>query len=61
MPYTPPVVVVFTLNRSFCPTTSAVPPMSFLILDPRDTNSVVTDNETEKNQTLKNQGGQIKC
>ena len=35
-------VVVFTLNCSFYPTTSAVPPVSFLILHPRDTNSVVT-------------------
>ena len=29
-------VVVFTLNCSFYPTTSAVPPVSFLILHPRD-------------------------
>ena len=29
-------VVVFTLNRSFHPTTSAVPPVSFLILHPRE-------------------------
>ena len=73
------VVVVFTLNRSFYPTTSAVPPVSFLILHPRDTNfrslTRVTKSyllalettefcgqtETEKNQTLKNQGRQIKC
>ena len=55
------VVVVFTLNRSLYPTPSAVPPVSFLILHPRDTNSVVTESETEKNQTLKNQGRQIKC
>ena len=37
------VVVVFTLNRSFYPTTSAVPP-AFLILHPREipgTNFVV--------------------
>ena len=34
-------VVVFTLNRSFYPTTSAIPPMSFLI-HARDSNSVVT-------------------
>ena len=27
----------------------------------RDSNSVVTDSETEKNQTLKNQGRQIEC
>ena len=30
------VVVVFTLNRSFYAATSAVPPGSFLILDPRE-------------------------
>ena len=29
-------VAVFTLNRSFYPTTSAVPPASFLILHPRE-------------------------
>ena len=53
------VVVVFTLNRPFYPTTSsAVPSVSFLILHPREIqiNSVVTDSGTEKNQTLKNQG-----
>ena len=49
--------VVLTSNRSFYPTTSAVPPASFLILHPRDTNYVVTDSETEKNQkSLKNPG-----
>ena len=56
-------VVVFTSTRSFYPT-SAVPPVSFLILHPREIpgiNSVVTDSETEKNQTLKIQGRQIKC
>ena len=42
------VVVVFTLNRSLYPTASAVPPVSFLILHPRDTKAVVTDNETEE-------------
>ena len=30
------VVVVFTLNRSFHPTASAVTPVSFLILHPRE-------------------------
>ena len=55
------VVVVFTLNRSFYPTTSAVPPVSFLILHPRDTRILWSDSETEKNQTPKNQGRQIKC
>ena len=33
----PTVVFVFTLNRSFYATTSAVPPVSFLTLHPRDT------------------------
>ena len=56
------VVVVFELNRSFYSTTSAVPPVSFLILHPREIpNYVVTDTEKEKNQTIKNQGTQIKC
>ena len=46
------VVVVFTLNRSFYPTTSALPPVSFLSYPiNRDTNYVVTDCCTEKNQT----------
>ena len=40
--------VVFKFNRSFYPTTLAVPPVSFLILHPRDTNYVVTDSEKEK-------------
>ena len=46
------VVVVFTLNRSFYPTTSAIPPVS-VVPDSsslRDTNSVVTDSEMEKKQ-----------
>ena len=55
------LVVVFALNRSFHRTTSAVPPVSFLIVHFRDTNYVVTNSETKKNQTLKNQGRQIKC
>ena len=59
------VVVVFTLNRSFYLTTSAVPPVSFLILHPKKipgTNYVVTNSNIEKNQTsLKNEGRQIKC
>ena len=43
------VVVVFTLNRFFYAATSAVPPVSFLILHlKRDTNYVVTDSEREK-------------
>ena len=44
------VVVVFTLNLSFYPTTSALPPVSLLILHARDTNSSVTDSDTEKNK-----------
>ena len=35
------VVVAFTLNRSFYPTTSAVPPVSFLILHPREMQNYV--------------------
>ena len=46
-----------TLLPSFYPTTSAVPPVSFLILHPRDTLILWSDSETEKNQTsLENQG-----
>ena len=55
------VVVVFTLNRSFYPTTSALPPVSFLIIHPKRY-KFCGNSETEKNQTsLKNQGRQIKC
>ena len=47
------VVVVFTLNRSFYPrTSSAVRPVSVLIILV-DTNSVVTDSETEKKTNAK--------
>ena len=42
------VVVVFKLDRSFYPTTSAVPPVSFLILHPRETQIMWSDSETEK-------------
>ena len=52
------IVVVFTVNRSFYPT-SAVTPTSFLILYPRY--KFCGHSETEKNQTLKIQGRQIKC
>ena len=55
------VVVVFALNRSFYPTTSAVPPVSFLILHPGDIQIMWSQTETEKKQTLKNQGRQTKC
>ena len=41
-------VVVFTLNRSFYPTTSAVHPVSVLILYPRDTNYVVKDRKNKQ-------------
>ena len=41
------VVVVFTLCRSSNPTASALPPLS-LIFQPRDTNCVVTESETDK-------------
>ena len=48
--HSPHVVgVVFTLNRSFYPATSAVYPVSVPI-HPTDTNSRVTDSETEKNE-----------
>ena len=46
--------VVLTLNRSFYSVNTWVHPVSVLILRPiinRDTNSVVTDCETEKNKT----------
>ena len=55
-----PFVVVFTLNRSFYPTTSAVPPVSFLVLHPRDTKYVVTGSETEKPKAAR-ECRQIKC
>ena len=55
------IVVVFTLNRSFYRTTSAIPPVSFLILHPREIQILWSDSVTEKNQTLKDQGRQIKC
>ena len=48
--------VVFTLNRSFYPTTSAVQPVSVLILHPRDTNSVVTQRQRKTKTTVVNQG-----
>ena len=55
------VVVVFTFIRSFYPT-SAVPPVSFLMLHPTlEIQIMWSDSETEKTQTLKNQGRQIKC
>ena len=45
-------IVVFTWNRSFYPTTSAVPSVSFLILHPRETQIMWSQTETEKNFTL---------
>ena len=44
------VDVVFTLTkkRSFYPTTSAVPPVSFLILHPGDIQIMWSQTETEK-------------
>ena len=44
------VFVFFTLNRSFYPTTSAVPPVSFLIIPPREIQILWSDSETEKNK-----------
>ena len=58
------VVVVFTLNRPFYPSTSAEPPVSFLVLHPSEIkNDLMTDNETEKNQTVKDSRNsrQVKC
>ena len=42
------LVVVFTLNRTFYPTSSAVPPVSFLILHPKEIQFVWSQTETEK-------------
>ena len=53
------VLLVFTLNRSFYPTTTAVPSWFFIL--ERDTNSVVTDRDRENQKSPKNQGRQIKC
>ena len=56
------VVFVFTLNRYFYRTTSAVPPVSFLILHPREIQILWSQTVRQTNQTsLKNQGRQIKC
>ena len=48
IPYNPIHVVVFTLNRSFYPTTPAVSPVSFLILHPRETQIMLSHSEAEK-------------
>ena len=45
-------VVVCTLSRSFYPTTSAVPPVSFLILHPREIPIMWSQTVRQKNQTL---------
>ena len=42
------VFVVFTLNRTFYPTTSAVHPVSVLILHPREIQIMRSQTETEK-------------
>ena len=47
--------VVFTLNRSFSPTTS-VHPVSVLILHPREIQNLWSQTETEKTKTSINQG-----
>ena len=47
------VVVVFTLNRSFYQATSAVPPVSFLILHPREKQILWSQTVRQKKQTLK--------
>ena len=49
--------VVFALNRSFYPTTSAVPPVSVLILHPREiTNYVVRLRQRKTKTTAINEG-----
>ena len=45
------VFVVFTLNRTFYPTTSAVHPVSVLILHPREIQIMRSQTETEKKKT----------
>ena len=47
------VVVVFTLNRSFYSTTSAVPPVSFLILHPREIQILWSQWDREKPKVAK--------
>ena len=42
------VVVVFALNHSFYPTTSAVPPVSFVILHPREVHILWSQWDREK-------------
>ena len=44
------VVIVFTLKRSFYPTTSAVPTVSFLILHLREIQVMWSQTVREKNQ-----------
>ena len=56
------VVAVFTLNRSFYPTSAAVPPVS--LPDSSHERYQVQilwsqDSETEKNQTLKDKVGKV--
>ena len=58
------VFVVFTLNRSFYPVTSAVPPVSLLILHPREIKITWTQlsvRHTKPKRYVKNQGRHIKC
>ena len=51
------VVVVFTLNRSLYPTTSAVPPESFLILHAREIQTLwshtVGQRKTKRRERIK--------
>ena len=46
--YNIPVVVVFTLNRSFYPRTSPVPPVSLLILHPREIQIMWSQTERQR-------------
>ena len=49
------VVVVFTLNRSFYPSTSVVRPLSALILHPREIQFIICEAEKIKNCSPSNQ------
>ena len=57
------VVVVFTLNISFNPTSiSSTPSVRLDSSSQRNTNDVVTDSETNKQNSRTNQGSRhIKC
>ena len=52
------VVVVFTLNRAFYPTSSAVHPVSVLILHPREIQIMWSQTDSEKNEIVANKSRQ---